>query len=279
LPAIATPATPAASGLKLFGQSVAGRIMPTFVGPSGRDSALQPYLGRNKIALWSASGNNLADTQLGTILGSTGTSTGVNVATTNFRTRMRWREWLVTTASTTAVAGLRQTALQFSVGADIPNTGGFLMGLIWSPATGVSNASHRAFAGMRASGAAPTDVNPSTLTNMVGMGYDSADANIQFMHNDGSGTATKIDLGASFPKPNVDRTAVYQIEMFSPPGTTQAVHYLVRDLVSGASSSGTVTTDIPGPTTLLALQNYISVGGVSSVVGLGASTFYIETDF
>ena len=86
----------------------------------------------------------------------------------------------------------------------------------WGPATGVTNASHRAFAGMRNTIAAPTDVDPSTLTNICGMGYDAADTNIQFMHNDGAGRATKIDLGAAFPKPNADRTAVYEIAMFCP---------------------------------------------------------------
>ncbi len=279
LPEITPPSAPAANGVKLFGREAAGHTMPAILCETGRALALQASFSDTQVSWWQASGNGATDTQSGFSAGSTGTSTAVTVATTNFRTRMRWREWLVTTAATTAVAGFRGGALMYTVGSNIANTGGFYLSIIWSPATGVTNASHRAFMGMRDTVAAPTDVDPSTMLRMCGMGYDSADTNIQFMHNDGSGTATKIDLGASFPKPNADRTKVYQLNLYSPPGTTQSVSYLVRDLGTGAEASGTVTTDLPSTTQLLALNGMISVGGVSSVVGLAVRQMIIETDF
>ena len=148
----------------------------------------------------------------------------------------------------------------------------------WGPATGLV-ATHRAFVGMRGSVAAPTDVDPSTLTNICGMGYDSADANIQFMYNDASGTATKIDLGASFPKPSAARTAVYEIALFAPPGTTQSLTYEITDLTTGAVATGTVTTGIPAASQFLAPYAYMSVGGTSSVVAIALMGLYIETDF
>ena len=111
------------------------------------------------------------------------------------------------------------------------------------------------------------------------MGYDAADTNIQFMHNDGSGTATKIDLGASFPKPNVDLTSVYEVALFAPPGTTQSLSYEVTNLVSGAVATGTITTDIPTAATLLNLYSYMSVGGTSSVIGFATMGLYIESDY
>lgn len=40
--------------------------------------------------------------------------------------------------------------------------------------------------GFDAAVTAPTDVQPSTILNIIGMGWDAADANIQIMHNDGS---------------------------------------------------------------------------------------------
>jgi hypothetical protein len=132
---------------------------------------------------------------------------------------------------------------------------------------------------MRNSTAAPTDVNPSALGHICGMGYDSGDTNIQFMHNDASGTATKIDLGASFPKPNVDLTSVYELALFSPPGTTQVLHYEVTNLVSGAVATGTITTDLPTTSTLLTPYGYMSVGGTSSVIGLATMGLYIESDY
>jgi hypothetical protein len=249
------------------------------MGPSGLDTSLQPFLGRNKVGIFLCHGNNGGFTNFGLATAATGTATAANVATTNLHTYLQRHEWLVTTASTTAVVGVRAGAQQKSLGGPAAGLGGFMLVWRWAPATGVTNASHRAFAGMRASTAAPTDVNPSTLTNICGMGYDAADANIQFLHNDGTGTATKIDLGAAFAKPNADRSAVYEIAMFAPPGTTQVLSYEVTNLVSGAVASGTVTTDLPSTTTLLAPYSYVSVGGVSSVVGIMVNSLYLESDF
>lgn len=277
VPVAATPTAPS-SGVRAFGKSRGGQTVLGYVPATGNPFSLQSHIGEVALAWWQASGDGVADTQSGMSASSTGTSSTVTWATTNFRTRMRWREWLVTVAATTAVAGFRSARALFTVGGGT-NSGGFTLSLIWSPATGVTNGSHRAFAGMNTNTGAPTDVNPSTLRNMVGMAYDDTDTNIQFMHNDGAGTATKIDLGASFPKPSADREKVYRIQLYSPPGATQSVSYLVSDLETGASASGTVTTDLPAVTTGLNCHAYISVGGVSSVVGLGVRVMTLETDF
>lgn len=279
LPAIATPAPPAADGMKLFGRKIAGRVMPAFMGPSGLHSLLQPSFARNKVGMFMPAGNGGTDSQFGMVVSATGTATSDAMGTTNLYTYMRRRSWRVTTASTTAVAGLRGGALQWTLGGPSAGLGGFYLIWRWGPATGVATATHRAFVGMRNTTAAPTDVNPSTLTNICGMGYDDADTNIQFMHNDGSGTATKIDLGAGFPKPNVDLTSVYEIALFAPPGTTQTLHYEVTNLVTGAVATGTITTDIPATTTLLTPYSYMSVGGTSSVIGFATMGLYIETDY
>lgn len=279
LPEIAPPTAPASGGVKLFGREVGGRILPAFIGPSGLYSALNPHFGRNKIGLFLPPGNGGAVTNMGIATAATGSSTAASVATTNLHTYMRRQEWLVTTASTTAVVGFRGNTAQWTLGGPAAGLGGFHMVFRWAPATGVTNGAHRAFAGMRGAVSAPTDVNPSTLTNICGMGYDAADANIQFMHNSGSGTATKIDLGASLPKPNADRSAVYEIALFAPPGTTQLLHYEVSDLVSGATSSGTVTSNLPTVTQLLTPWSMVSVGGALSVVGIAVMGLYIESDY
>lgn len=277
LPAIATPAAPAAGGVKLFGRAVAGRVLPAIIGPSGLDTSLQPLLARNKVGIVMPHGNATTVTTLGITLGTTGTATAANFATTNLHQSMRRVEYLVTTAAATAVVGVRGGAQQFYRG-NAAGRGGFTMVMRWAPATGVATATHRAFAGMRASAAAPTDVEPSSVANCIGMGYDAADANIQLMHNDGSGTATKIDLGAAFPVPTADRTAVYEIALFCPPNAAD-MDYEVTDLVSGAVAIGTVSTDLPSNTTALNPYACVSVGGTSSVIGIALFSLYIETDF
>lgn len=277
-PAIATPAAPAAGNLSLFAKSIGGRIMPAFIGPSGLEAALQPHFGRNKVALFSAAGTSaVAPVAIGVIMSSAGTLTASNWGSGNFWQEIRKIEYLVTVASTTAVAGIRNQANQFTVGGAAANRGGFHHIAVWGPATGVATTTTCAFCGMRPSGAL-TDVQPSTLTNMVGMGWDAADTNVQFMYNNSAGTATKIDLGASFPVPTVDRTTIYRLTMFSPPGTTQIVNYQVENLDTGASATGSVNTNLPSTTTPLAQTIYMSVGGTSSVIGIAVSQLYTETD-
>ena len=138
--------------------------------------------------------------------------------------------------------------------------------MVWGPATGVATTTNRAFCGLTNSTAAPTDVEPSTILNQVGMGWDAADTNIQMM----------VDLGASFPVPTTDRTAVYKLELFSPKGTTQSVQWRVTNLVSGAVAQGTATTDLPAATALLAPRVWMSVGGTSSVIGVALMSMYID---
>lgn len=45
---------------------------------------------------------------------------------------------------------------------------------------------------------------------LCGVGYDSADTQVHFMHNDGTGAATKIPIGVNFPKPTTDLTNMLQ---------------------------------------------------------------------
>jgi hypothetical protein len=279
LPLAATPAAAAADKLNLFTRKRGGRMMTTQMGPSGLDTSLQPHNATNAISKWVAAGNSttiVADGAAALII--TGTATAANVATTNRHTYMKRIEALVTVAATTAVAGWRGAAALFGVGGAAAGDGGFHFICRFGPATGVATTTHRLFVGMANTTAAPTDVEPSTITNIVGVGYDAADTNMQIMHR-GTGAITKIDLGASFPVPTADRTKVYELVLFSKPGTTQEVGYEVTDLATGAVASGTITTNMPTTATLLAPRLWMSVGGTSSVIGIALMGLYIETDY
>jgi len=279
LASIATPTAPVSGGVKLYGQSVGGRIIPSWRGPSGLETTSQPNLALNRVARWFPAGNGAVVVNDGFHTPvALGTATNANVAATDLYTRSRRIAYRITTASTTAVCGWRAGADQWSVGGNAANLGGFHLVIRWMPDTGATVATHRAFCGMRLT-AAPTDVEPSTLLNMCGMAWDAADANIQFMCNDGSGVATKIDLGASLPVPSVAAADVYEVALFSPPGTAQSVSYRIRNLMTGAEALGTVTTDLPLPTTFVSPSVHMSVGGTSSVIGLAINSIYIEADY
>lgn len=270
--------TPPADTARVFMREIANRAHLAVMGPSGLDYALQEHWGRNKITTWNPAGNSTTITANGgAALTATGTATAANWAATNRHTRQKRLDYLVTTAATTAVAGFRLAAAQWTVGAPTDGDGGFTFIFRWAPATGVSVPTTRCFVGMANTTAAPTDVQPSTIANIIGCGWESGDTNMSIMHR-GAGAVTKINLGASFPRPTVDRTGSLELALFSPPGTTQSVGWEVTDNVTRAVATGIITTNLPTNVTALAPRGWISVGGTSSVVGMTLMSGYISSD-
>ena len=274
--AAGTSITPPSSGnTTLFARSFGGRGMFGAADPSGDTHLFQPFLGDGSALIWvPLAGSSTVTAIGGSAPTATGTATSVSLATTNRFTRMKRIAALVTTAATTAVAGFRHALAPVTIGGGAAGDGGFFFVQRWGPSTGVATSTTRAFCGMQAGTGAPTDVNPSGIANHIGMGWDSGDTNIQFMRRDGA-TTTKIDLGASFPRPSADNTKAYELVMYSPPGTTQSVSYQITDLISGAVATGTVTTLLPSTTTLLAPSVWMSVGGTSSVIGVVMMSLYL----
>ncbi len=204
----------------------------------------------------------------GITLMATGTSTAYTVANTNRVTAIPAVEALVTTAAANAVAGFRIVALPFRLG-PIGGEGFLYLRTLVRNATGGATATTRGFFGLRGVNAAPTDVNPSTFTNIFGLGWDSGDANLSIIHNDAAGTATKVPLGVNFPRPTADRSQAWDFTIFS--DGQGNVYWAVISLPSGAAANGVIMNDLPADNTLLTFLAYISVGGTSSVIGVGIS--------
>ena len=277
LPTASGTTQPASGGTKLIGMTKAGRTVPAFLTQDGLVRGVQSDLARGFPLLWKAMPNNVALSTIGCgTPTAVGTATAANIATTNLVTYTPRLEYLVTAAATTAIAGFRGLATMVTVGGGAAGVGGFHFHGVWGPATGVATTTTRAFFGLANITSAPTDVEPSTSVNCIAMGWDAADTNIQIMFNDAAGACTKTDLGASFPVPTTDRTALYSLEMFSPKGTTQSVEWLVTDMVSGATASGTISTNLPATSSLLAPRGWISVGGTSSVIGFGLASVGLD---
>ena len=245
-------------------------------GVSSRWRSPESFKQWKRKAIWAAPGNSTAITVLNATTWSlTGTATAANIALGTY-SQYRKIEYLVTTAATTAVAGFRAPAAQFVRGNSA--NGGFNFNMRWGTATGMANTSNRAFVGLAASVAAPTDVQPSSLVDMIGMGWDSADTNVQIFHNDASGTATKIDLGANFPVRIVDRNDMFDLQLLCLPAAS-SMYWKAISLGAAASASGVITTNLPTNTTFLAPRGWMSAGGSSSVIGIGFSECTIESDY
>jgi hypothetical protein len=278
IPVVLSPVTPPAGNFGLFGRSVAGRVLPAVIGPSGLETSLQPILARNKIAWINPNGNSTAVGLLGLAVSITGVATAVNVGTANVHESMRRIEYAVTTAATTAVGSWRSATAQFRVGGPSDPFGGFFFVCRFGRGRGVAaNATLRGFTGFGSQTVAPGDDNPSTaLSNIIGVGCDAGDTNYQIMHRSGTALATKIDTG--FPKAVADNTEMYELAMFTAPAASSVTVQFTR-LSDGATFIHTVSTNMPGALTLLAPRGYYSVGGTSSVIGYALASLYIETDY
>ena len=94
-------------------------------------------------------------------------------------------------------------------------------------------------------------VQLSTLTNLVGIGSEASDTNLQVFYNDATGTCTKINLGASFPAnrtAGASMTTVYSIVLFNEPGDP-TINYYVKNNETGVVASGnTGGSNLPATT-------------------------------
>ena len=273
LSAMNDPATPAAGNLRVYAKTNAGRTMLKVKGPSGVDYSLQPFLGTNKIGYYSPNGNATTLTSLGITATATGTATARNVAVTNLFQSTR-RLGYVSAGTAGSLSGVRSAALQFYRG-DAAGRGGFYYIVRFGLST-ANVANQRTFVGLNTVTAAPTNVNPSTLVNSIGFACDATDTNFVFMHNDGTGTATRVALTGTFPC-NTNTTDLYEARIYSEPNGT-AVYYSLARLNTTDFFESSASTDLPANTQLLGSQIWTTNNATGAAVGIDVVSLYVETD-
>ena len=90
--------------------------------------------------------------------------------------------------------------------------------------------------------AAPSNVEPDTLINSMGVCKLSTSDNLHFMYNDNSGLATTIDCGINFPATSVGGYS-YNLEFIRRPTDTNVTMTLVRN--DGLTTSTVISSNIP----------------------------------
>jgi hypothetical protein len=215
------------------------------------ESSLIPKLEGNEIWRGSTYRNNstTVDTTSGLTVTPTGTPTARAVATTSYATRSIRLGITASVTATGRYSGVRGSALLWYV------TGGFLY-------TGEFNISDTAtavgthnFWGLASSTSdlligGVGNSQPSALTNIIAFANDSGDTNLQIMHNDATDTATKTDLGSSFP---ANRTAgaaittIYSCYLYNAPASSNVIYRIVNK-ETGAVAQGTLSTNLPAST-------------------------------
>lgn len=208
------------------------------------------YIARGNATTIDASGMFLASV--------VGTATARNVANTSALTLLN-RVGLVSGTSAgdmTEVFGAAQFYGGVAKSASAPENGGFKFSALIAITDAATVAGARSVFGMVGTGSALTNAEPTALTNVLAFAQVAADTNMRFIYNDGSGTASSIDLGANFPMTNGN---LYEFGIVWEPGDTKvrwSVYRVLGDVAGADVASyyreGEVTTDIPALTTLLA---------------------------
>lgn len=121
----------------------------------------------------------------------------------------------------------------------------------------------------------------AALLNMCGMGYDTTDANTGnwfFYRNDGSGTATKVDLGAT----NAARGNTshgYDLIMYNAPNSSDLYVRIVNLHNAAVVLDTSYNTDLPAVNSGMAFKAEVNNGAVAAAANLEVAKVYIETDY
>ena len=277
LEAVANPSVPAAGQMRFYAHNIAGRMFPKWLGPSGLDNPVQAALWANSMVLVvpsTGSSFNILGAAAPTAVGTV--TTPAPVPGVNHRTGCR-RALVTSGATANSASELRIASGLCYRGEDFSGVlqGGFFFATRFAVSSTTLN--QRCAVGlMNTTAAILTSQVPSALTNCIFAGWDSADANLQIMHNDGTGACTKIDLGANFPANNP--AAHYELVLFCAPNG-ETVGYRVTRLDTGAVATGTISTDLPTKNTMLTWHSYANNGGTAAAVVLEFMRAYLENDY
>jgi hypothetical protein len=273
----ASPVAPAASTAKLISMNVGGRSMLGEMAATNVATPLQPHLGRNKFARWYISGTTVFSADGMAVPNATGTNTARVPASTSLCTSIR-RVGYVSTAGAGATCGLNptSTAIQHWRG-NAAGLGGFHAIFRFNISDAVLVATANMFVGLKAT--IPTDVAPSTLTNMIGIGCDNGDTTLQ-VYAAGAAAQARVNLGANFPV-NTISTDVYELDVFAAPNDSQ-ITYTVTRLNTGHTSGPTVVSaaaNLFSNTTFVGPYFFRSNGGTAAAVAIDVISCTIESDY
>jgi hypothetical protein len=277
------PAAPPVGAVRRSRLTRAQRAMPAFQGDKGLLHPVQNSLYFNRVGLWLPAGQG--QTTVPGVIGmpalttAGGTATARNPATTNRFTRAQ-RLGFVSAATAAAIMTWRHTQACVSLGSGAVDGSGFFNAWRFGISDAAAVAGARMFIGMTVTAAALTNVEPSTLTNCIGIGHGAADTNLQ-LFSGGSAAQAPIDLGSNFPA-GTRSTDIYDLILFAPPEVANTLYWEVRRVNTGNVASGTIVAStaviLPQSNTLMVpLNAYRTNNATALAVGLDLFRGLIET--
>ena len=275
------PPAAATGTLKLYGKDIAGCAHPQWIGSSGLDTVVMPHMAFKKIAWWNAPGSSQSTPGLDGMGAPTygGTPTARDMLATSMFTRLR-RLGYVSTNTVGSVTGQWYPFGLWTMG-NGAGLGGFLYAIRFGVSDAAVVAGARQFVGMSGIFGTPTNIEPSTMINSIGVGHGAADTNLKLYYG-GSAAQTPIDLGVNFPA-NTLSVDAYELVLFARPNASNEVGYRVTRLNTGHVAQGTLIAATPGTqlplsSTLLAFRTWRCNNATALAVGIDIVQFYIETD-
>jgi hypothetical protein len=277
------PTVPSAGNLKVYSNNINGIDEYRFVPSVGTEVAAQNSVGVKLVGgYYPAIGGGTLITW-GHLAGATALTSSVSATTvnklydaTNLAPNYTAEVYTVSSAANNISVGIlwNGSAARSVVAGN--NTYGGGSKTIQTFTMPVPGANQRLFMGYYAnSGNAPaTTTDPSTWINTIGVAKDAGDANLQIIWNDGSGNATKNDLGIALNANNV-----YRVTVFIPPNMSTAYPTINLEVMTKSSITNytyTPTTNIFGAGTLLQNIFWANTGSGTTQIKLGLINVYEE---
>jgi hypothetical protein len=199
----------------------------------------------------------------GAVSGATHTS--ANILTSSKRTIF------TSAAAAGAAAGTRGTG-RFLWRGNATGLGGFY--LVFRGGIETFQSGQRFFMGLLGFTSVIGNVDPSMLTDMIGVGIDAGQTTLRLFRNDAAGTATAIDLGANFPM--TGSQDLYELALACEPNGSN-IAYRVERLNDGSVATGTLSTDLPTNTVFLAPHLNVNTAAGTSAVAVSLVSMYCES--
>ncbi len=210
-------------------------------------------------------GHNATLTSVGGLPISQSAGTTAHPAPSNASLRQSLLRWSGTSAATAGStydsSGQSQPRITIS---DAGGLGGFMQLMRFSVTSTV--AKQRLMMGLAQYGGAwgGAGVDPYSRTLIIVLGYDaSVDSTYQIIHCTNYGPSSKVNTGIAINNTN----AVFDFVLSNAPGSGD-VTWSLKDINSGASASGTLTTNLPPAGTYLHPRIHINNGGTAAAVSV-----------
>jgi hypothetical protein len=262
------PTTPSSGNVRLYSQDDIGKIR--FVDANGRVNRLEEHSGFSNQRLWlPSSGTGVS--AIGSAPTNSGTVSNPTLATTSLKTSLD--RFTVTSATTAGALAYNRSAKLEVFRGNAAGRGGFNMVATFSLST--LQTGNRFFVGLSSTANVnPTNIDPLTSTagSKVGLAFNLSTGNLQLVNNVNLTAPTVLDLGASFP---VNNTNVYRLQLFAEPNGS-SINYIVENLTTPATASGSLATNIPANTDFLGRVIWMTNNTIAASVAYDVSNFFLE---